>query len=304
MSARDNLHPQLFDTTPYERKKTPGEMSPDEWMTHHGDDVQYHGTFRGHDWTDAPTVHSGTIGQAVMRLDHAATSIKHSPIFAHNYYTPDAGYDSVTDTIPDEPTTPHEGRIHAFRMAGGVYRQPVTDAEANDADYRYQILGGAESHQVSKSVKDSMSDAGNRLRRSLRDDPEMEVNPTPLTMSLDEGKAVKYRNTVENAQTIDPPDDPRRDFSHMVPRQSVTTWDNDVLASPHSSELARNYARQRIDRGQSGSVGFPSPRQEGGQTQPPLPFDREGVHKSLPGAKITQGGRRTLSSIQFETKND
>jgi hypothetical protein len=290
MAASDNLHPQLFDTTPYHRELTPEEKGPDAWMEHHAaaGTLQHHGTFRD-EWRDAPVIHSGTMGQASYRLGHIARLVKGDRTARQTYYhpdTPDDGYDDIGDE--GEPME-HVGRVYAFRMSGGVHPEVLRDRDANDADYAYQRGQGYDDWEVSRSVKESMSDEGRDYDYDFG-----EVPSTPHTQALEAGQALPYDNRIESNQDIDPRDTPP--VSHVVPKRSVTTWENDVLANPHASELAKQYSQQRIRNRTAGSVAFPDPGGRGDWN----------VQSSLLGRPdpSVQAGRRNLSSIQFTTEEE
>lgn len=302
MSANEHLQPRLFDPGP-KRPLSPEEKGPSAWYEHHAGEgtLAHHATFRD-DWRSAPTVHAGTIGQASYRLDSVATTLKHSPLQAQSYYdasTPEDGYDD--DGGDEEPIT-HTGRVYAFRMSGGVHSSVMSDKDVNDADYLHQLHSGAEDWEISRSVKESLGTAGFHLQQQVQHFPEDELPETTATKALERGKALPYRNTVESDQNIDAerdPEGPRE--SHLVPRQSVRTWEDDVLANPHASELAHNYARQRVENRSAGSVAFPSTKVTPGSGSTQAPLDQSfGGFKTFGGStKVTKPGRRTLNQMQF-----
>ena len=114
--------------------------------------------------------------------------------------------------------------------------------------------------------------------------------------ALSEGHALRYRNAVESNQNIDP-DTPTKRESVAIPSSGYTTWDRDVLhPKSGASGMAQDFARQRIERGSEGAVGFPSMTANPHAYQPSL-FG--GGVRAIRGEEHS-----TLSSIQFTTQPD
>jgi hypothetical protein len=309
MAASDNLHPDqqpsLFDIDQYTRKRSPEEMGPDAWLEHHGAEgtLTHHATFR-EDWRDAPTVHAGTIGQASYRLHRVADTIRHSPLQAQSYYDPSVGegFDDDSSGDIEEPQT-HTGRMYAFRMSGGVHSSTLSDRDANDADALYQVHQGAEPWEVSRSVRDSMSDyAKEMIDYSTVDD---ELPETTGTRELEQGKSIRYSNAVESANAIDRFDDPNRKVSHLVPKRAIRTWEDDVIANPHASQLAQDYAQQRIGTGRAGSIAFPEGNIDQRDVHTAMPLEHLNGDLFVPGSaggkgpKTSVAQRRNIDKIQF-----
>jgi len=295
MAAKDNLHPQLFDTKPYERELTPEEKGPASWMAHHAikGDLQFHGTFRD-DWRNAPAIHSGTMGQAVERLDRVSNMLQHMPVQARTYYDPSSGDDDYGDESDDEPIH-HEGRVYAFRMSGGVHPTVLGDQEANDADVLHQLHEGVEPWEIPRSVKGSLSDVGHTYLKKA--EYGKELPHTEASMALEEGTSLPYHNIVEANNPIDPHDSPATKVSHLTPGSSVTTWEHDVAVNPHASQLAKNYAQQRITNRTAGSVAFPSMAVGNDASVQGTLFQGYGS----PGQVTHQATRPTINDIQFKT---
>ena len=161
MAASDHLHPQqvpgqgeLFSGAAYERPKDPSAMAPDEWATHHGENIAYHGTFNP-SWRHSPIVHAGTIGQASYRLDAVSRSIKDSPSTGRRT-TPPRLPERTSDWDEDPEPQTHTGRVHAVRMTARPYKTVLSDPEVNTAHYLHLRERGHEDWEIPPSVTDSM----------------------------------------------------------------------------------------------------------------------------------------------------
>jgi hypothetical protein len=230
---------ELFDGSAYEDRgmdNDPGSLSFDDWIA--SPDVVYHGTFRP-DFHEAPSAHYGTLGQAAEFV---------GPWKA--------------DTPGDSP-----GRVYARRMTVPRDRKAIyTDQQANAGDIGFRFEEGdrdlpeslrqsargvdmdlVQKNKVGQSVaKYKDKDTDSRMSGQVRD-------------SLKRGIPVEYDNEVESKNTFDDKHN-LRSTSFVVPKTAATSWERDVLASSRASQLAKQFAQQRIDSGKEGSVPFPANR--------------------------------------------
>ena len=272
-------------------------MSMDKWIEHGGENITYHGTFR-RDWQESPVLHAGPIDVASERLHNVATQIEREPRMREAYYSGGRISDeSWSDMETDPEPQHHTGRVHAVRMTQEPHPGVFSDEEANIAHLTHVYNRGAEPHEIPGSVQDS---AGIDVDRLSFDDPLPETEGSKV---LGEGRGLRYRNFVEQGFNQPPMYMGGGNPSVAIPRGGHSTWEQDVLAHPHSSELARNYARQRIAQGTEGSVAFP---------EATVKHHGEGPQTVLPGIEaefhqppvFKPRGRRNLSSIQFTTTDD
>lgn len=245
MSANDHLQGRLFDpksTRPQDR----GEMSFDKWLQK--PDVSYHGSFRP-DWDTSSYAHFGDKKAAVERLGNAETVMREGVSARESYYSgEEASEDDSGDYEPEKQV--HTGQVHARRL--DVAPGMSTDMDANSAHYHNLRAEGYEHWETPGSVRDSIS---NYIHSKWEDTdtevPEIQGEVGRVADHLERGKAVKYRNTIEAGDT---------GVSYVAPKLARTSWESDVLISPHASTTAKHFARDRIMRGHEGVVPFAQDR--------------------------------------------
>lgn len=285
---------QLF----YGRAGDEGPPDPthiDNWIKQGGSQIAYHGTFR-RDWQESPVLHAGPIDVASERLHNVATQLERHPRMREAYYSGGRiSDDEWANTETDPEPQHHTGRVHAVRMTQEPHPGVVSDEEANIAHLTHVYNRGAEPHEIPGSVQDS---AGIDVDMLPYDEPLPE---TPGSKVLGEGRGLRYRNYVEQGFTPNLIGS-EQSASVAIPHGGHSTWERDVLAHEGSSELARNYARQRIAQGTEGSVAFPEAH---------VKHHGEGPQTVLPGMGefhlppvFKPRSRRNLSSIQFTTTED
>jgi hypothetical protein len=247
---------QLFDDAPYKHKKDRGEMSMDEWLR--TQKPVYHGTFR-EDFHQAPTAHYGTIGQA-------STMVRNKGLTYDNSVVED-DYDNYDDDDADlpehSPTAGDHGRVYARRLTEKPHSTLFKDRVANAGDVAYRYLDSEEEYEIPRSLKSSAGGLMPDLQTDGRDNPVVRhksEKAEEATSALSEGKPIKYTNEIEGYNTFDNRnyfDGKPTPMSIVAPRNAVTSWERDVIASPRASDAAKRYAQQRMSSGREGSVAFP-----------------------------------------------
>lgn len=251
------LQPRLFDL-PAPTPRHRGDLDPEEWSSQ--PDVLFHGTFRGDDFRNAPSFHAGDRLSAETRLATVHENLVRSTISRSKYYN------AYGDDVPEL----HTGRLYALRMpkepSYQVNETPgrgetgfgeiTADANANAADVHHWMAAGVDDEDIPETLKTS----------AMTDYPSVYVGPTAkhrhgqkpsidtsamsrealaASHELRSGNPINYGNTVEGGT------------STIIPAGSrYSTWEQDVLASPNRSRMAKDYARQRIVSGRGGSVPF------------------------------------------------
>lgn len=270
----------LFDPAAFDRPVHPGEKDIDSWLA--TENVAYHGTFRGHENTHAPTIHLGSEEAATKRLNSVQHQMRNSQTYRDHYYdpsSPDDGYEDWGDN--DEPDS-HVGQLKAYRMQGAVHEvQPTmkrrskldrnsvpaymdqnghdqvasADANANAADMHRWARAGHESWEIPRSIQQSSnSNEGRYIGPDIANDYNTEaVHPGNMTgagaaaaRALDRGDNIAYANHLEG----------KGEHSFVAPTRNLNTWESDVLSAPHASTMSKQFAAQRQARGQAGSVSF------------------------------------------------
>lgn len=267
---------QLFDDAPYKHKKDRGEMSMDEWLR--TQKPVYHGTFR-EDFHRAPTAHYGTLGQAATVMQGRMLAYNEKEKIKNldyddplaEKYEPEI-HDS-DDFEYDAPVMGEYGRVYARRFTERPHRTLFGDEHANAGDVAYRYLDSEEEYEIPKSLKSSAGQVMPKLTTDGNDNPvvrHVSQTAAEATSALSEGKPIKYANYLEGRNEYDRD---RKSFflsstpiSYVAPRDSVTSWERDVLESPRASDAAKRYAQQRIDSGREGAVAFPTPKPEMKQT--------------------------------------
>lgn len=309
MAKKDD--PRLFDPGPPDEKHV-SELSPEEWLERHKDQLVYHGSFRSDELRRAETLHAGTERSAMDRLGVVEHMLRYSPIARVSYYYPDIDaeatdiFESLTDEEKEEGWK-HVGRLHAFRLtpssvhASGPNSGVVSDVDANSADLiHHTVTKGYEPWEVSRSIQDSSrprllstidQNSSNPIRGVI--DHWQSGGPREtLTAAnaLKRGKAVAYKNSAEDKGSL----------SYVIPQSAARTWEDDVLApGSKASTMTMAYAEARRRSGSAGSIPI----------QPRTPHTFEGEQMAMnfdnpdkPLYEEILKPRVPLSEIQFKTK--
>lgn len=281
--ARDQ--PQLFDTGRM-RGPRPAEMTPEKWIEHHGNDVVFHGTFRGDDVQYAPIVHAGTRQAAIERMRNVVGLIHADG--GRRYFNPSTTDDDFEweEDEDGEPQRVVEGHMLAFRLNKlNTSKNVVPDSVANSADVLHQVAR-TDFQDISAAVADSASFPVRRLAEKISHDPEgvsfddwrdigKEAPQVVNTMrQLRAGRAIPYLNMAEDHGSR----------SWMVPRNhGVSTWEHDVVDDPRSHPMVRDFAQRRIDSGQAGRVAFDVDKVD------PRRIEEQSLGGRTTDRKVTQG---------------
>jgi hypothetical protein len=124
---------------------------------------------------------------------------------------------------------------------------------ANAADVGYRIMSGEKEQDVPKSLKVSADMHYPSISYHSGQVSHRTADAQYAHSLLSQGVPIEYDNDGEASNLFDDAVYP----SYVAPKASVTSWEKDVLASSRSSDMAKNFAKQRIAQGKEGSVLFP-----------------------------------------------
>jgi hypothetical protein len=231
---------RLFEAA--EQRRRPGQMTPDQWMDAHKDDIAYHGTVR-HDWEDAPTAHMGSRSAAEDRLDFIINHMSKNRSGVDDYFGTTSDDDGPIDLT---------AAMYMRRMAKEPHSlenmNVLSDKEdpiANVADAAHWESVG-EGHMVPESVRQSTNNLYDGEIMSYDEEDTINNAIYNAEAALWGGQPVAYRNYSEGTGG----------FSYVVPRGSAKSWEQDVLEEKDAPETLRAYAKQRVDTGRAGMVPF------------------------------------------------
>ena len=285
MPAHEHLQAQLFDPATT-RARDPGEVPFHEWLDQ--PNVAYHGTFNP-SWQDAPYHHFGDVHAATERLNTASGLVR-GVTTRQAYYsgeTRSEGWDD--DYEPEEQT--HTGQVHARKLDLVGQRRPFSDPHANAAHAHAMLKEGYEEWEVPQSVTESHQGLvftswspkyGGEPRVIGTERHRVQAGSRALQM----GKGITYANPFESGQS---------GISHVAPPAAQSTWEGDVIGSKHASTMAKDYAKERVRKGEASTVPFERQGSSARDWQPTLAGDGSG--------HPVKTGSSHINKIQFTTKD-